>query len=171
VAILALGLLGLLGAWLSSPRPLDADVEAQELFPAWAGRLAEVDRSVAAGDHARAVRAWTGAWSAALASRRWRPLIDVGDAAVRIGDATGSASIGRRNARQAYRAALIRARAQRSVDGVLQAADRFAALGDRDVTQVALQSARKLAAGAPDLSLRARVEVDAERIAARVVTQ
>jgi hypothetical protein len=168
-AMLALVLLGLAGIWLSAPRPLDAEVEARQAPALWATHLEEVELALATGDRVRAVRAWTNAWTAALASRRWQPLIDVGDAALRVGDATASTSIGQVNARQAYRAALIRARAQRPVDGVLRAAESFAALGDRHVTEGALDSARKLATG--DVTVRARVETDAARIAARVVVQ
>jgi hypothetical protein len=169
VAVLALVLLGLLGLWLSAPRPLAAGIEPQRLLAPWSVHLEEVDLAVAAGDWPRTAEAWTNAWSTAMASGRWQPLIDVGDAALRIGDATGTRSIGRAKARRAYRAALYRARAQRSVDGVLRAAERFAALGDRDVTEGALHMARKLTAG--DASARAQVETDAARIAARVVAR
>ena len=171
VAIIALVLLGLSGIWLSAPRPINAGVDPAYLLTPWAAHLDEVELGLATGDRARALRAWSNAWIAAQASQRWQPLLDVGHAAIRIGAATDSAAIGRANARRAYRAALIRAHAQHSVDGVLRAAESFAALGDRDVTEGALHTARKLAARAPDLNLRARVEVDAERIAARVVSQ
>lgn len=169
VAILALVLLGLVGVWLSAPRTLDAGVEARQLLPPWSAQLEEVELSLATGDRDRAVGAWTHAWTTALASRRWQPLIDVGDAALRIDGAGVASSIGRANARQAYQAALIRARAQRSVHGVLRAAESFASLGDREVTEGALRMARQLAAG--DAAMRARVERDAARIAAGVVAQ
>jgi hypothetical protein len=168
VGILALVLLGLLGVWLSAPRRLDAGAEPRRLPAPWAVHLEEVDLALATGDWARTAEAWTDAWTTAMASGRWEPLIDAGDAALRVGDATGTRSIGRAKARRAYQAALYRARAQRSVDGVLRAAESFAALGDRDVTEGALHMARKLTAG--DASARAQVETDAARIAARVVT-
>jgi hypothetical protein len=171
VAIIALVLLGLIGIWLSAPRLINADVPPDHLLTPWAAHLDEVEAGLAGGDRARAVRAWGNAWIAAQASHHWQPLLDVGDAARRLGEVTDSAATGRAKARRAYRAALVRAHAQRSVDGVLRAAECFAALGDRDVTEGALHTARKLAARTPDLGLRARVEVDAERIAARVVTQ
>lgn len=106
--------------------------------------------------------------SAAWALLRARRVLDVGDASLRVGDGTGSPARARVSARHAYRAALFRARAQRSVDGVLRAADAFARLGDRDVTEGALHASRKLAARTPDASLRSRVELDAAGIAARV---
>ncbi len=168
VGILALVLLGLLGVWLSAPRRLDAGAEPRRLLAPWAVHLEEVELALGTGDWSRAAEAWTDAWTTAQASGRWQPLIDVGDAALRIGEATATRSIARAKARRAYRAALIRARAQRSVDGVLRAAESFAGLGDHDTTEGALHMARKLTAG--DASARARVETDAARIAARVVT-
>lgn len=171
MALIALVLLGLAGIWLYAPRSINADVEPGRLLTPWAAHLDDVDLGLATGDRARAVRAWSNAWMAAQASHRWQPLIDVGDAALRVGQATDSTVIARANARRAYRAALVRAHAQRSVDGVLRAAESFAALGDRNVTEGALYTARKLAAQTPDRNLQARVELDAERIAARVVTQ
>jgi hypothetical protein len=167
-AILGLVVIGLAGIWARTPRPLDARMEPRRLLTPWRTDLDELERALATGDHARAMRAWSDAETAALASRRWEPLLEVGDAALRVGDGTGSPARARLSARHAYRAALFRARAQRSVDGVLRAADAFARLGDRDVTEGALHAARKLAAGTPDADLRSRVELDAARIAARV---
>jgi hypothetical protein len=171
VAIVGLVVIGLAGIWAPTPRPLDAKMEPQRLVTPWRTFLDELERALATGNHARAMRAWKDAETAALDSRRWEPLLEVGDAALRVGDGTGSPARARLSARHAYRAALFRARAQRSVDGVLRAADAFARLGDRDVTEGALHAARKLAAGAPDADLRSRVELDAARIAARVVAE
>jgi len=170
-AILGLVVIGLASIWAAAPRSLDAKMGPQRLRTPWKAYLDEQERALAAGDHARAMRAWGDAKTAALASRRWEPLLDVGDAALRVGDGTGSPARARRSARHVYRAALFRARAQRSVDGVLRAADAFASLGDRTVTEGALHAARKLAAGTPDTGLRSRVERDAARIAARVVAE
>jgi hypothetical protein len=157
--------------WAPAPRPLGANGPPQHLLTPWSTYLNEIESALATGDPTRAARAWPDAWTAAHASRRWEPLLDVGDAALRIGAATNSSRTARTNARQAYRAALFRARAQHSVDGVLRTADAFAGLGDREMTEGALHAARKLAAVAPDAGLRTRVEVDAARIGARVVAQ
>jgi hypothetical protein len=165
VAIVALVLLGLFGVRLSGPRPLDAGIGPQ--MAPWTTHLEELEPALSAGDWARAAEAWDNAWITAQASGRWQPLIDVGDAALRVGDATATTSVARVKARRAYRAALIRARAQRSVDGVVRSAESFAALGDRDVTEGALHMARKLAAH--DATALTRVETDAARITARVV--
>jgi hypothetical protein len=51
----------------------------------------------------------------------------------------GGPDAARTAARKAYPAALFRARAQRSIDGTRRAADAFARLGDRDVTEGASQ--------------------------------
>jgi len=166
--ILGLVVMASAGIWAAVPRPPAAQVGPERLLTPWTAYLDEVEMALAAGDRARAMRAWGDAQAAALASRRWEPLLDVGDASLRVGDGTGSPARARVSARHAYRAALFRARAQRSVDGVLRAADAFARLGDRDVTEGALHAARKLAARTPDTSLHSRVELDAARIAARV---
>jgi hypothetical protein len=169
VIMLALVVVGLTGIRLSASRQLEVEAESSPTATSWRGHLDEVDRLLAAGERQRAVGPWTRAWTAALASRRWEPLLDVGDAALRVGDGTESPVVARANARRAYRAALNRARAQRSVDGVLGAAERFAALGDRHVSSVALEAARTLAARTPDGRMRARVELVAARIGATVV--
>ena len=51
---------------------------------------------------------------------------------------------------------MLRARAQRSLDGVLRAAEGFGALGDRQVVDVSLRIARSIAGG--DAEAEARVE-------------
>ena len=63
----------------------------------------------------------------------WHPLLRTGDLARERGDAPA--------ARRAYLAGLFRARGDRSVEGVLRAAEGFAALGDQDVVDQALRMA------------------------------
>jgi hypothetical protein len=134
--------------------------------PLWRTYLDAVDAALAAHEGPVAVRAWREAWVAALATARGEPLIEVGDAAVRLGEATGERTA-RADARVAYRAALLRARAERSVAGVLCAAQAFAALGDRGPTEVALRMARQLAADSRSPDLRQRVELEAAAIVVR----
>jgi hypothetical protein len=66
----------------------------------------------------------------------WPALLQVGDEARSRGDAPA--------ARQAYLGALFRARGERSMIGVLRAAEGFRALGDRDVVEQALRIAAAL---------------------------
>jgi hypothetical protein len=73
-------------------------------------------------------------------------LAAVGDAALRVADAAGQRSAGASRARDLYMAALIRARAERSAEGVLLLADAFDALGDREVAEQCLIIAEGLGA-------------------------
>lgn len=109
---------------------------------AWRTQLERLDTALEAGKRADAVRAWNDAWGAALATRDWEPMLAVGDAALRLGEATGSMTVGRSDARRAYMAALTRARAVGARDGMLRCAEAFAALGDAPVAE----SARRMAA-------------------------
>ena len=85
-------------------------------------------------------------------------LLRLGDEARRRGDAPA--------ARRAYLVALFRARGERSLGGVLEAAEGFAALGDEAVVQQALAMAEPLAA-APgvDATTRTRLATLRERLA------
>jgi hypothetical protein len=98
-------------------------------------RLAAVDAALARGDVAGAERAWRQAYTAAVRTRGWYAYAEIGDAAVRIGDAAGDHAPYVARARESYLAALVRARADGSADGVTRACDAFAALGDRAVAE------------------------------------
>jgi hypothetical protein len=86
----------------------------------------------------------------------WQILARAGDAARVRSDAPG--------ARRAYLAALHHAHDERSVVGVLRAAEGFKALGDREMVEEALQMAATLTAGpgrdepAPLQALRDRLD-------------
>lgn len=129
-----------------------------------------LDDAISAGDAAKAVRAWRDVWVAALATRRWDALITAGDQALRIGELTEAREPARADARQAYHSALFRAYGQRSAEGVLRAAEAMALAGDREMTDGALQLARKLAARTPDADVRAWIEQEVIRIAADATT-
>ena len=74
-------------------------------------------------------------------------MIAVGDAFMAIGRTSGAVRGARLNAREAYLTALIRARRDRSVDGVLRGAEAFRGLDDRAVAEQCLHIAAQLAAG------------------------
>jgi hypothetical protein len=109
--------------------------------------LAVVDKELEHGHVDVAVRVWHDAYGAALENRTWESMIGVGDAFLAIGRVAGSVRGARQNAREAYLTALIRARRERSVDGVLQAAEAFRRLDDRAVAEHGLRIAGQLAAG------------------------
>ncbi|MGH7392146.1 MAG: hypothetical protein ACREM3_22205 [Candidatus Rokuibacteriota bacterium] len=115
---------------LNDPRPaagLEAVVEALET-----------------GDAAAMLRAWHAACLDALGSQRWEPMIDVGDAAWRIGQTTGFKIAFAAKARQAYHVALYRAHKQGSVAGVRRVGEAFQALGDRDAVEQCTAVAARL---------------------------
>ena len=124
---------------------------------AWRAHVAQVDAALGRGDVSAAVQRWHDAYGAALASREWEAMVAVGDAFRRVGVVASSREGAKANARQAYLLALIRARRDGSVDGMLSAARGFAELGDREVTEQCLRIAARLAARHPDEAERERV--------------
>jgi len=94
-------------------------------------RLARVDAAIAQRDASRAIYEWREAYGEALRTRRWEALLAVGDAGARVEVLLGGTGRYRAEARQAYMAALLRARSEGSVAGMRRVADAFAALGDQ----------------------------------------
>jgi hypothetical protein len=134
----------------------------------WAGHIARLDEALARNDVRTAEQAWRDAHVEVLRTRRWEGMMALGDAHLRLGEVTGSLSGARAQARQAYLAALLRARNEGSPAGVLAAAEAFGGLGDRDVVDQALRIASDLVARAD-----ARIgEVAAfkEQLSARVLS-
>jgi len=111
----------------------------------WVAPLEEMDSALGRADLSSALTAGHRAHLAALGSRNWEGFLEVGDAALRLGDATGTRRAMEREARRAYLAALTYARAQRSLEGVLRATESFARLGDRDMVMQGIRVARVLA--------------------------
>jgi hypothetical protein len=132
----------------------------------WATALRRVDDAVRRHDISGAVMAWHDAHVLALRSRQWEGLVAVGDAYLRIGDASGIGRASQAKARQIYLAALYRARAVGSIDGVLSAAQAFESLGDGEVVQACLRIADDLATRRDDPVARARVRAFSERMVA-----
>ena len=130
----------------------------------WRQRLERIDEAVVLGDTRTAVAVWREAYGAAMRSGHWRDLIDVGDAAIGIGDVQDFAETAAGAARKSFLTALYRAQAQQAVDGVLRAAEGFASLGDRAAVQSCVAIAYRVAA--TDAAARAQVSAFAERFAA-----
>jgi hypothetical protein len=122
----------------------------------WESAIAKLDSALERGDTTGAIRAWHDAYLAAFVSRRWEGMVEVGDAAVRIGAIARSSEYWQPRAREAYLAAMFRARAHHSLEGVLRAAEGFGALGDRRVVEVSMRVARSIAQR--DAESEARVE-------------
>lgn len=109
--------------------------------PDWSTELGQVERALAAGQIAPALRSWERARGAARASRQWQGLLAVGDAYLRIGDAVELRRAFVATARGLYLEALARARAAASPDEVLRIAAVLAALDDDPDVQRAIGAA------------------------------
>lgn len=137
--------------------------------PAWRDARARADQALATRDMGEAVRAWHAAHAAALAARDWVAMLEVGDLARRIGEASDIRVPATARARESYLIALFRARRDGALDGVLRSAEAFAALGDAEIVDQALRVAERLVAhGPPDA--RETYRQAEERLRARPVT-
>lgn len=138
VVLIGVGLGGLSGVISNVPMSSDFTLPGRRDGQELPRRLAAVDDAIAREDLMLAMREWREAYGAAVGSRRWTALTAVGDAALRI-DAIAlrrgvdHASF-KAEARRAYLNAFFNARATGSADGVQQAADAFAALGDVEMS-------------------------------------
>ena len=125
----------------------------------WAAQLRAMDEALARGDVPGAQASWREAYVAAHVGRGWPGMLAVGDAALRLGRATGETALYEGRARRVYLTALLRARRYASLDGVLAAGEAFGRLGDREVVRQALAVATDLAARSGDDLARRRVQV------------
>jgi hypothetical protein len=122
----------------------------------WRAHLTVVENELARGHVDVAVRAWHDAYKAAVASRSWESMIAVGDALMAIGRASGVTRGARMNAREAYLTALVRARRDRSLEGVLRSAQAFRELDEHAIAERCLRIAAQLAAGDEQAQQRLR---------------
>jgi len=131
----------------------------------WTVHLRGVDEALAQKNVSAAEQAWHNAYGAALGSRRWEGLIEVGDAYLRIGEVAKGRKAAEARARRCYLAALFRARNEGSLDGVLRAAEAFAALGDREVVEQGIRMAERLAGRTREALALEQVRVFKARVA------
>ena len=75
----------------------------------------------------------------------WQPIVRVAEAARRIGAIPGFARAAEARARETYWIALFRAHREGSLAGVLQTAEGFGALGDRNMVEQCIRIAEGLA--------------------------
>jgi hypothetical protein len=125
----------------------------------WADLIRKVDAAVASGEASAMLRTWQAASVAALLDREWSSMLAVGDAAVRIGRATGLRYAFGAKARQAYQVALYRAHRATSPDGVFAAAEGFAELGDHETVEQCLIIAVRLLEKHPRRDIAHRVDM------------
>jgi hypothetical protein len=96
-------------------------------------------------------------------------MVAVVDASLRICEVARSRPAAEGKARWLYLAALFRARQHSSLDGVLRAAEAFAALGDREDAYRCLQLAKSLATQLPYTQAGDRVHAVAARLGVRAL--
>ena len=125
----------------------------------WASDIRRVDEALARGDRSGAEWVWHDAYAKALAAREWEGMLAVGDAYLRIADVAHGRKVGEMTARTLYLAALYRARQEGVLHGVLEAAERFLQLGDREMVTQCLVIADRLAVGSQEPGEQADVEI------------
>ena len=112
----------------------------------WREHLSEMEQALAAGQAAAGVRAWHRAHAAAMDQPGWQSIVHVAEAAQRIGAVPGFGRAGQARARETYWVALFRAHREGSLTGVLQTAEGFGRLGDRNMVEQCIRIAEGLAA-------------------------
>ena len=137
----------------------------------WTQHLQRMDEALGEGNASGAVRAWRHAYAAALGSPGWVGLVEVAAASLRIGAIPGFARASEARARETYWTALFRARQQGSLNGVLDAAEAFGAIGDRSMVEQCIRIAESLAALNADSSTSERVRDLAARLAQRYLPE
>jgi hypothetical protein len=130
----------------------------------WREHLALMDEALDRLDLPEAARAWREAHLAAQGSWHWDGLVEVADGCLRLARAATYRRGLVPEARGLYLTALFRARQQRSVEGMLRAAEGFHRLDDREATGQALRLAESLAAESGDAQDLALVRGFAERL-------
>lgn len=110
----------------------------------WSAHIRKVHDALAKNDISAAEWAWHYAYVAALRSGSWKSMVEVGDAALCIGEAAGFRKGSADRARESYQVALMRARFQESNEGLRRTAQAFAALGDRQAVDQCLQIVKSL---------------------------
>jgi hypothetical protein len=143
--------------------------ETSQTLEPWMPHLDAMDSAISATNASAAVLAWRHAYAAALDQPGWRGLVEVASAALRIGAIPGFRKAAESRARESYWTALFRARRQGSLNGVLDTAEAFGALGDRVMVEQCIRIAERLAALTGDADAADRVRVLAADLAQRYV--
>ena len=136
----------------------------------WPEALARVDASLAGGDAREARRHWGEAYRDAIRRRTPDGLLAVGQASLRVGEATQDRQSAVSEARRIFLIALFQARERRDPDGVALVGTAFVGLGDREVADRVFDVALAVAAHNRDSGARTRVNVLAVRATGSHVT-
>jgi hypothetical protein len=136
-----------------------------ETLGPWTAHLQAMDQALLSGDPGESVRTWRQAYSAALSHPGWLGLLTVASASLRLAAFPGLARDAAARARETYWIAFFRARQQRSLNGVLHAAEAFGMLGDRSTVEQCMRVAEGLASRGGDSDELDRVRIIASRLA------
>jgi len=123
----------------------------------WQEAVRQVEAAVTSGETSTMLRAWQAASVEAQLDRGWQSMAAVGDAALRIGHATGLRFAFGVKARQAYQVALYRSHGAKTVDGVMAAADGFAELGDAEAVAQCISIVLRLGSDQSDAAVAEKI--------------
>lgn len=131
----------------------------------WYVHTAQANAALEAGRLTAAMQHLQEAYAAAVASRRSDGLVEVGNLYRRLGahGRPGETAVVR--ARQCFLTALLRARGEGSIDGVLRATEAFLDLNDDAMVSQGLKFAREMATRDPDPRARERIGLLEARVA------
>ena|SRR6266550_4063821 len=137
----------------------------------WTAHIQAMNRALADNNPGESVRAWRQAYSSALSHPGWLGLLTVAAASLRLGTFPGLARGATARARETYWIAFFRARQQRSLNGVLHAAEAFGLLGDRSTVEQCIRVAEGLAVRANDAAEVDRVRLLVSQLADRSLAE
>ena len=150
------------------PRPMFGTTET--LGP-WTAQIQAMDHALATNDPGESIRVWRQAYSSALSHPGWLGLLTVANASLRLSAFPGLARDAAARARETYWIAFFRARQQRSLNGVLHAAEAFGLLGDYATVEQCMRVAEGLAARTGDAEELNRVRLIGARLSDRASTE
>ena len=162
VRSLADGLGGLVVLLVVGSRPVTVGAQAGNEPAPWAAGVRRAEEALTRREFGAALRAANEAHDAAVRTTGWEGLVEVAGTYRHIGEVTGLYQSFEAKAREVYGRALVRARQQASVEGVLRAAEGFLILGDVATATQCVRVADRLAGRDPEA--RADVRAFAARL-------
>src|SRR5438445_9165598 len=130
----------------------------------WTAPSEAMDQALESNDPGESIRAWRQAYSSALSHPGWLGLLTVANASLRLSAFPGLARDAVARARETYWIAFFRARQQRSLNGVLHAAQAFGLLGDYSTVAQCMRVAEGLATRTGDTEELDRVRLIGARL-------
>jgi len=135
-----------------------------ETLGPWTAHIEAMDQALESNDPGESIRAWRQAYSSALSHPGWLGLLTVANASLRLSAFPGLARDAVARARETYWIAFFRARQQRSLNGVLHAAEAFGLLGDYSTVEQCMRVAEGLATSTGDTEQLDRVRLIGARL-------